>query len=128
MNINNVNTCVSLYRVTVAEVWNSLTNLEKKTNRNCATHGVVLVILVERMTSAIATSARITSAYFRAYNRVHCYCSGITIYYIIDCTCVYRVSLLVNWRCNDSLWEKKTSTENFDVTMGSYDGAETCEL
>ena len=98
MNINNVNTCVSLYRVTVAEAWNSLTTLEKKTNRNCATHGVVLVILVERMTSAIATSARITSAYFRAYNRVHCYCSGITIYYIIDCTCVYRVSLLVNWR------------------------------
>ena len=67
MNINIVNTCVSLYRVTVAEVWNSLTNLEKKkTNRNCATHGVVLVILVERVTSAIATSARITSAYFRA--------------------------------------------------------------
>ena len=55
-------------------------------------------ILVERLTSAIATSARITSAHFRAYNRVHCYCSGITIYYIIDCTCVYRVSLLVNWR------------------------------
>ena len=45
-----------------------------------ATHGVVLVILVERMTSAIATSARITSAYFRAHNRVHCYCSGITIF------------------------------------------------
>ena len=79
MNINNVNTCVSLYRVTVAEVWNSLTNLEKKTNRNCATHGVVLVISVERVTSAIATSARITSAYFRAYNIVHCYCPGITI-------------------------------------------------
>ena len=30
MNINIVNTCVSLYRVTVAEVWDSLTNLEKK--------------------------------------------------------------------------------------------------
>ena len=88
MNINNVNTCV----------WNSLINLEKKRNRNCATHGVVLVISVERVTSAIATSARITSAYFRAYNIMHCYCSGITIYYIIDCTCVYRVSLLVNWR------------------------------
>ena len=25
-------------------------------------------------------------------------------------------------------WEKRTSTSNFDVTMGSYDGAETCEL
>ena len=71
---------------------------KKQTNRKCATHGVVLFILVERVTSAIATSARITSAYFRAYNIVHCYCSGITIYYIIDCTCVYRVSLLVNWR------------------------------
>ena len=66
MTVNIVNTYVSLYRVTVAEVWNSLTNLEIKTNRNCATHGVVLVMLVERVTSAIATSARITSAYFRA--------------------------------------------------------------
>ena len=63
-----------------------------------ATHGVVLFILVERVTSAIATSAWITSAYFRVYNIVHCYCSGITIYYISDCTCVYQVSLLVNWR------------------------------
>ena len=35
-----------------------------KNPRNGATHGVVLVISVERMTSAIATSARITSAYF----------------------------------------------------------------
>ncbi|KAL9984744.1 hypothetical protein ACROYT_G007077 [Oculina patagonica] len=25
-------------------------------------------------------------------------------------------------------WEKRTSTSNFDVTMGSYDGVETCEL
>ena len=25
-------------------------------------------------------------------------------------------------------WEKRNSTSNFDVTMGSYDGAETCEL
>ena len=25
-------------------------------------------------------------------------------------------------------WEKRTSTSNFDVTMGGYDGAETCEL
>ena len=71
---------------------------KKKTNRNCAKHGVVLFILLERVTSAIVTSARITSACFRAYNIVHCYCSGTTIYYIIDCTCVYQVSLLVNWR------------------------------
>ena len=34
-------------------------------------------------------------------------------------------SLLFN---NDQPWEKKTSTMLFDVTMGSYDGAETCEL
>ena len=82
MNTNNVNTCVSLYRVTVAEVWNSLNNLGKKT-RNCATHSVILVIPVGRVTSAIATSARITSAYFariilcilllfRDYNILHC--------------------------------------------------------
>ena len=25
-------------------------------------------------------------------------------------------------------WEKRNSTSNFDVIMGSYDGAETCEL
>ena len=25
-------------------------------------------------------------------------------------------------------WEKRNSTSNFDVTIGSYDGAETCEL
>ena len=25
-------------------------------------------------------------------------------------------------------WEKRNSTSNFDVTMGSYDGADTCEL
>ena len=25
-------------------------------------------------------------------------------------------------------WEKRNSTSNFDVKMGSYDGAETCEL
>ena len=25
-------------------------------------------------------------------------------------------------------WEKRNSTSNFDVTTGSYDGAETCEL
>ena len=28
----------------------------------------------------------------------------------------------------DSLWKKKNSDNTFDVTMGSYDGAETCEL
>ena len=38
-----------------------------------ATHGVALFILVERVTSAIATSAQFTSACFRAYNIVHCY-------------------------------------------------------
>ena len=65
---------------------------KKKTNRNCATHGVVIYI------SRTRDFRKFTSACFRAYNIVHCYCSGITIYYIIDCTCVYRVSLLVNWR------------------------------
>lgn len=34
-------------------------------------------------------------------------------------------SLLFN---NGQPWEKRTSTTLFDVTMGSYDGAETCEL
>ena len=29
---------------------------------------------------------------------------------------------------NDSKWEKKSSNNLFDVTMGSFDGAETCEL
>ena len=29
---------------------------------------------------------------------------------------------------NDQPWTKKDSTDLFDVTMGSYDGAETCEL
>ena len=29
---------------------------------------------------------------------------------------------------NDSTWEKKSSNGLFDVTMGSFDGAETCEL
>ena len=28
----------------------------------------------------------------------------------------------------DSVWKKKDNAKNFDVTMGSYDGAETCEL
>ena len=27
-----------------------------------------------------------------------------------------------------SIWKKKSQTDDFDVTMGSYDGAETCEL
>ena len=51
MNINIVNTCVSLYRVTVAEVWDSLTNLEKKQTET-APHMVSLFILVKRVTSA----------------------------------------------------------------------------
>ena len=34
-------------------------------------------------------------------------------------------SLLFN---DDYPWEKKSSNERFDVTMGSFDGAETCEL
>ena len=34
-------------------------------------------------------------------------------------------SLLFN---SDSTWEKKSSNDLFDVTMGSFDGAETCEL
>ena len=29
---------------------------------------------------------------------------------------------------NNSTWEKKSSNDLFDVTMGSFDGAETCEL
>ena len=29
---------------------------------------------------------------------------------------------------SDSIWEKKSSSDLFDVTMGSFDGAETCEL
>ena len=29
---------------------------------------------------------------------------------------------------NDCPWEKKSSTSRFDVTMGSFDGAETCAL
>ena len=29
---------------------------------------------------------------------------------------------------SDSTWEKKSSNDLFDVTMGSFDGAETCEL
>ena len=34
-------------------------------------------------------------------------------------------SLLFN---NETPWQKKNSSSLFDVTMGSYDGAETCEL
>jgi len=29
---------------------------------------------------------------------------------------------------NDCSWEKKSSNDLFDVTMGSFDGAEMCEL
>ena len=29
---------------------------------------------------------------------------------------------------NDCPWEKKSSASRFDITMGSFDGAETCEL
>ena len=36
-----------------------------------------------------------------------------------------RKSLLYN---KDEAWIKKTGNEEFDVTMGSYDGAEVCEL
>lgn len=36
-----------------------------------------------------------------------------------------RKSLLFN---NHEAWVKKNDNENFDVTMGSYDGAEVCEL
>ena len=36
-----------------------------------------------------------------------------------------RKSLLFN---NESPWSKKDSTDLFDVTMGSFDGAEICEL
>ena len=30
--------------------------------------------------------------------------------------------------CNDKTWVKKNDLSLFDVTMGSYDGAEVCEL
>ena len=36
-----------------------------------------------------------------------------------------RKSLLFN---DNTPWAKKSTAENFDVTMGSYDGAEICEL
>ena len=36
-----------------------------------------------------------------------------------------KKSLLYN---NDEPWEKKNTESCFDVTMGSFDGAETCEL
>ena len=36
-----------------------------------------------------------------------------------------RKSLLFN---NGQAWTKKNNTTTFDVTMGSYDGAEICEL
>jgi len=36
-----------------------------------------------------------------------------------------KKSVLVN---SDNYWRKKTSDNYFDITMGSYDGAETCEL
>ena len=36
-----------------------------------------------------------------------------------------RKSLLFN---NGETWKKKVSDSPFDVTMGSYDGAEICEL
>ena len=29
---------------------------------------------------------------------------------------------------NNSTWQKSNQTNQFDITMGSYDGAETCEL
>ena len=38
---------------------------------------------------------------------------------------IAKHSLLFN---NGQPWEKKNSNTPFDVTMGSYDGAETCEL
>ena len=36
-----------------------------------------------------------------------------------------KKSLLYN---NSTPWCKRTDTPNFDVTMGSFDGAETCQL
>lgn len=36
-----------------------------------------------------------------------------------------RKSMLIH---NEGTWKKKTSHDCFDVTMGSYDGAEVCEL
>ena len=36
-----------------------------------------------------------------------------------------KKTLLFN---GNSTWSKKTSDSPFDVTMGSYDGAKTCEL
>ena len=36
-----------------------------------------------------------------------------------------KISLLFN---NETPWQKKNFSTLFDVTMGSYDGAETCEL
>ena len=36
-----------------------------------------------------------------------------------------RKSLLY---CNGNAWVKKNGNQNFDVTMGSYDGAEVCEI
>ena len=36
-----------------------------------------------------------------------------------------RKALLFN---NGSQWVKRNGNEEFDVTMGSYDGAEVCEL
>ena len=43
----------------------------------------------------------------------------------IDIIMHARKSLLFN---KDSPWSKKDSAETFDVTMGSFDGAEVCEL
>ena len=44
-----------------------------------------------------------------------------------DCRIIIRAkqSLLFN---NEIPWQKRNSNTLFDVTMGSYDGAETCEL
>ena len=42
-----------------------------------------------------------------------------------EITFLSKQSLLFS---NDCPWEKKSSASRFDITMGSFDGAETCEL
>ena len=58
------------------------------------------------------------------YNYIYIYTVNISKYNNIRIIIHTRKSLLFN---NNRAWTKRNNTNTFDVTMGSFDGAEICE-
>ena len=57
------------------------------------------------------------------YMYIYVYICVYIYVYIYTCTCIYICIYIIN-----QPWKKKNAEDCFDVTMGSYDGTEICEL